>query len=52
LDVAYQENLNSCIYVEDPDEVAQYTAGYTGLCERALSKEDTLLAIENLAGAL
>jgi transcriptional regulator with XRE-family HTH domain len=52
LDVAYQENLNSCIYVEDPAEVAQYTAGYTGLCERALDKEETLLAIDDLAGAL
>lgn len=52
LDVAYQENLNSCIYVEDQDEVAQYTAGYTGLGERALSKAETLRAIETLAGAL
>jgi transcriptional regulator with XRE-family HTH domain len=52
LDVAYQENLNSCIYVERPDEVAHYTAGYTGLGERALSKAETLLAIESLAGAL
>ena len=52
LDVAYQENLNSCIYVEDPDEVAQYTAGYTGLGERALSKAETLRAIETMAGEL
>jgi transcriptional regulator with XRE-family HTH domain len=52
LDVAYQENLNSCIYVEDPEEVAQYTACYTGLCERALSKGETLQAIESLAGGL
>jgi transcriptional regulator with XRE-family HTH domain len=51
-DVAYQENLNSCIYVEDADEVAQYTAAYTGLCERALSKDDTLLAIESLASEI
>jgi transcriptional regulator with XRE-family HTH domain len=52
LDVAYQENLNSCIYVEHPAEVEQYTAAYTGLCERALSKDDTLLAIDTLAGEL
>jgi transcriptional regulator with XRE-family HTH domain len=52
LDVAYQENLNSCIYVEDPDEVAQYTDGYTGLCERALGRAETLQAIENLADSL
>jgi transcriptional regulator with XRE-family HTH domain len=52
LDVAYQENLNSCIYVEDPEEVEQYTAAYTGVSERALSKDDTLHAIEALAGAL
>lgn len=51
-DVAYQEILNSCLYIEHQDEVEQYTAGYTGLCERALGKEDTLLAIERLAGAL
>lgn len=51
-DVAYQENLNSCIYVENQDEVAQYTDAYTGLCERALSKEDTLAAIDRLAGGL
>jgi transcriptional regulator with XRE-family HTH domain len=48
-DVAYQENLNSCIYVENPVEVAQYLAGYSGLCERALGKDETLAAIEALA---
>lgn len=52
LDVAYQENLNSCIYVEDPDEVAQYSAGYAGLGERALNKAETLRAIETMSGEL
>jgi transcriptional regulator with XRE-family HTH domain len=51
-DVAYQENLNSCIYVENPDDVAHYTAVYTGLAERALSKEGTIEAIDRLAGEL
>lgn len=51
-DVAYQENLNSCIYVENEEEVAHYTAAYAGLCQLALSKEDTLQVIDDLTGAL
>jgi hypothetical protein len=51
-DVAYQENLNGCIYVEDPADVRQYNAGYAGLCELALSKDETLRAIDALAGEL
>jgi transcriptional regulator with XRE-family HTH domain len=51
-DVAYQENLNSCMYIEHPAEVEQYNGGYAGLCERALSKDETLRAIDTLAGTL
>lgn len=51
-EVAYQENLNSCIYVEQPGEVEQYTARYAGLRARALSKDETLRAIDTLAGQL
>jgi transcriptional regulator with XRE-family HTH domain len=51
-DVAYQESLNGCIYIEDPAAVAHYNAGYAGLRELALSKDETLQAIDTLASGL
>jgi hypothetical protein len=51
-DVAYQENLTACTYIENAQDVAQYVSVYTDLRERALSTDDTLEVIDRLLGGL
>lgn len=51
-DVVYQEHLGNALYLEEPDEVRQYTLLYNHLQAAALSPKDSIKMIDAVAKEL
>lgn len=50
--VVYLDNLVSALYLEEPDQISQYSAAWDGLCAQALSPEASYGLLRKLAEEL
>lgn len=48
----YLDNLVSALYLEEPDQIMQYSAAWDGLCTQALSPEASYEMLRKLGGDL